>query len=107
MPAAAQWIDVGPASGATETAPLPVEIDGYSIIVLRCGRDLHAIEDRCTHDGESLTGATVEQCQVICPRHGARFCARTGEALTPPAYEPVRAFKVREDEGRLLIELPE
>ena len=104
---AAQWIDVGPATAATESVPLPVEIAGYSIIVLRCGHELHALEDRCTHDGESLAGATIEECQVICPRHGARFCARSGEALTPPAYEPVRVFKVREDNGRLLIELPE
>jgi len=101
-----QWIDVGPATAATETRPLEAEIDGYSIIVLRCGSELYAIEDRCTHDGESLTGAEVEDCQVICPRHGARFCLRTGEALTPPAYEPVRTFKARAENGRILVERP-
>jgi len=102
----AEWIDVGPASAATETAPLSAEVDGYSIIVLRCGAELYAIEDRCTHDGESLEGADVENCQVVCPRHGARFCLRSGEALTPPAYEPVRTFKAREQTGRILVEVP-
>ncbi len=104
--AASQWIDVGPQTAATEAVPLSAEVDGYAIIVLRCGDDWYAIEDRCTHDGEPLAGAEVENCQVICPRHGARFCLRTGEALTPPAYEPVRTFKARAENGRILVELP-
>jgi len=103
---AVQWVDVGPETAATETTPLCAEVDGYDIIVLRCGANFFAIEDRCTHDGESLTGAEVEDCQVICPRHGARFCLRTGEALTPPAYEPVRTFNARVENGRILVELP-
>ena len=61
---------------------------GVPVVVVRCGSELYAVEDRCTHDGEALTGAQVEDCQIICPRHGAHFCLRTGEALTPPAYEP-------------------
>lgn len=101
-----QWVDAGAVDAVSETEPLSVEVDGYSVIVLRCGSDFLAVEDRCTHDGEPLTGAEVEDCQIICPRHGARFCLRTGEALTPPAYEPVRTFKVREENGRVLIESP-
>ena len=49
----------------------------------------------------------VEACQIICPRHGARFCLRTGEALTPPAYEPLRTYPARVDNGRVLVGLPE
>lgn len=106
MVTSARWIDVGPAEAASETLPLSAEIDGYPVIVLRCGMRLYAIEDRCTHDGEPLAGAEVEDCQVICPRHGARFCLRTGEALTPPAYEPVRTFNVKIEDGRVLVEQP-
>jgi 3-phenylpropionate/trans-cinnamate dioxygenase ferredoxin subunit len=53
-----------------------------------------------------LDDAAVEECQVICPRHGAHFCVRTGEALTPPAYEPLRTFKVRVENGRILVGNP-
>jgi 3-phenylpropionate/trans-cinnamate dioxygenase ferredoxin subunit len=107
MTARTQWVDVGPESAAAEGATLSAELDGYSIIVLRCGSAVYAMEDRCTHDGEPLAGAEVEDCQVICPRHGARFCARSGEALTPPAYEPVRTFNVTVRDGRILVERPE
>jgi 3-phenylpropionate/trans-cinnamate dioxygenase ferredoxin component len=101
-----RWIDIGPATAVTETTPLPAEVAGYSLMVVSCRGELYSIEDRCTHDGESLMGAEVEECQVICPRHGARFCLRTGEALTPPAYEPVKTFKTRIENGRVLVELP-
>jgi 3-phenylpropionate/trans-cinnamate dioxygenase ferredoxin component len=83
-----------------------VEVDGAPVVVVRCGREFYAVEDRCTHDGESFTGAEVESCQLICPRHGSHFCLRTGEALTPPAYEPLRTYPVREQDGRILVEAP-
>ena len=42
---------------------------------------------------------------VICPRHGARFCLRTGAVLCPPAYEPLTAFATRVADGKLWIRL--
>ncbi|HEV7716723.1 MAG TPA: non-heme iron oxygenase ferredoxin subunit [Steroidobacteraceae bacterium] len=101
-----EWIDVGSADAVSDTAPLSAEVDGYPVVVVRCGDGLFAVEDRCTHDGESLAGAEVEACQIICPRHGARFDLRTGDALTPPAYEPIRTFNVRQHQGRILVERP-
>jgi len=101
-----QWIDIGGSDSVQETAPFSAEVDGIPIVVVRCGTELYAVEDRCTHDGEPLGEAEVESCQIICPRHGAHFCLRTGEALTPPAYEPLRTYKVRVAEGRVLVESP-
>jgi 3-phenylpropionate/trans-cinnamate dioxygenase ferredoxin subunit len=99
-------VDVGSADAVEDSRSLAVEVDGFALLVVRCGSELYAVEDRCTHDGESLDGAEIESCQIICPRHGAHFCARTGEALTPPAYEPLRTFKVRVQNGRILVQNP-
>jgi 3-phenylpropionate/trans-cinnamate dioxygenase ferredoxin subunit len=100
------WVDVGPADGVADSTSLSVDIDGLALLIVRCGSELYAIEDRCTHDGEPLEGAEVESCQIVCPRHGAHFCVRTGEALSPPAYEPLRTFKVRVEGDRILLENP-
>lgn len=100
------WVDVGAVDAVSETQPLVAEVEGVAIAIVRCGTQLYAVEDRCTHDGESLDGAEVEDCQIICPRHGSHFCLRTGEALTPPAYEPLRTYRVREQDGRILLEAP-
>jgi 3-phenylpropionate/trans-cinnamate dioxygenase ferredoxin subunit len=96
------WIDAGPANlGDGETRSLA--LGRRMVAIARSGAEYFAIEDVCTHDGAPLTGGEIEGDQIICPRHGARFCLRTGEALTPPAYEPVRVFATRIDDGRLWI----
>ena len=104
--ASGQWVDVGSTEAVGGSQSLQTEVDGFPVVVVRCGREYYAVEDRCTHDGEPLGEAEIEDCKVICPRHGAQFCLRTGDALTPPAYEPLRTFAVREENGRLLIEVP-
>ena len=96
------WIDAGPLDlGDGETRSLAV--GRRMVAVARSGDEYFAIEDVCTHDGAELTGGEIEGAEIVCPRHGARFCLRTGEALTPPAYEPVRVFATRIDDGRLWI----
>jgi 3-phenylpropionate/trans-cinnamate dioxygenase ferredoxin component len=103
----AGWVDVGEAATVTEADGLLAEVDGFAVLVVRCGDSLYAVEDRCTHDGEPLEGGEIGGCEIICPRHGSRFDLRSGEALTPPAYEPLRTFPVRVEQGRVLVEAPE
>lgn len=106
---AGTWHDVGEAAAIDPEQPLPIEVEGIAIVVARCADGYFAVEDRCTHDGEALAGGEIvgDRCQIVCPRHGARFCLKTGEALTPPAYEPVRTFAVRAENGRLFLLLPD
>ena len=76
-----------------------IDVDDTEIAVFNLEGEYFAIEDVCTHDFGTLTGGCLEGGQIMCPRHGARFDIRTGEALTPPAYEPVATFEVRVRDG--------
>ena len=80
-----------------------VDVDDVTIAVFNLGGEYYAIEDVCTHDFGTLTGGCVEDGRIMCPRHGARFDIRTGEALTPPAYEPVATFPVRIHNGLVQV----
>jgi 3-phenylpropionate/trans-cinnamate dioxygenase ferredoxin subunit len=80
-----------------------VEGDGAQVAVFNLADELYAIEDVCTHDGGILTGGPIEGDQIVCPRHGARFCIKTGEALTPPAFEPTATFPVRVDNDEVQV----
>ena len=80
-----------------------VDVDGTRVVVFNIDGEHYAIEDVCTHDGGQLTGGHVEGDQIVCPRHGARFCIRTGEALTAPAYEPTYKFPVRVENGEIQV----
>ena len=99
------WLDVAAAQDIPPGTHEILETDDEIIAVFNIDGDYFAIEDVCTHDGEELTGGPVEGDQIICPRHGARFCIRTGEALTPPAYEDVRTYAVRVREGRVEVKI--
>lgn len=100
-----EWFDVAPASELKEGESIVVDVDGVDVAVINIEGEFYALEDVCTHDGSPLIGCglpldeVLDGDQIICPRHGARFCARTGEALTPPAYEPVASFPVRVRDG--------
>jgi 3-phenylpropionate/trans-cinnamate dioxygenase ferredoxin subunit len=98
-----KWIDAGLAAALSDGQALSIAAGRRMIAVARSGDDYFAIEDICTHDGAELTGGAIEGTEIICPRHGARFCLRTGEALSPPAYEPVRVFATKIEDGHLWV----
>lgn len=93
------WHPVAPAASIAPGDYAQIELDTQLIAVFNIHGTFYAIDDICTHDGGELAGGAVEGDVVICPRHGARFCLRTGAALTPPAYEPVRTYETRVNEG--------
>ena len=66
-----------------------------------------AIEDRCSHDDGPLCEGDfdAEDGIVVCPRHGANFDIRTGDALTLPAFEPVAVFPIRVEDGLVKVEV--
>jgi 3-phenylpropionate/trans-cinnamate dioxygenase ferredoxin subunit len=97
------WVDVGRADEIASGEHRLVDADGTQIAVFNLDGEFFAIEDVCTHDGGELLSGRVEGDQVICPRHGARFCIRTGAALTAPAYEPTPKFPVRIENGILQV----
>jgi 3-phenylpropionate/trans-cinnamate dioxygenase ferredoxin subunit len=80
-----------------------IDVDGTQVVVFNIDGEYYAIEDVCTHDGGQLTGGHVEGDEIVCPRHGARFCVRTGEALTAPAYEPTYKFPVQVTGGEIRV----
>jgi 3-phenylpropionate/trans-cinnamate dioxygenase ferredoxin component len=98
-----KWIDAGLAAALSDGQALSIAAGRRMIAVARSGGEYFAIEDICTHDGAELTGGAIEGTEIICPRHGARFCLRTGEALSPPAYEPVRVFATKIEDGHLWV----
>ena len=85
-----------------------VEAGAFGVGVFNCGGELYAIEDRCSHDDGPLCEGDwdADEGVVICPRHGANFDIRSGDALTLPAFQPVSTYPVEVFEGYVRLELP-
>jgi len=100
------YIVVGDASDVTEDEPLFLDIDDKPVAVISYEGELYALLDACSHDGEILADGDIEDGEIICPRHGARFSLATGKALTPPAVKDIPVYPVRVREKQLEIGLP-
>jgi 3-phenylpropionate/trans-cinnamate dioxygenase ferredoxin subunit len=74
---------------------LYVEIGDLELVVFRIADEIFAIGDVCSHDGAPLGEGELEGYEVICPRHGARFDVRSGQATDLPAVVDIPAYPVR------------
>ncbi len=78
------WVKIFSSEAEMETALQPSHprlliVGGKRICVVRIGETLHAVEDKCPHNGESLSKGSVNYLgEVICPWHGQRFSLKTG-----------------------------
>ncbi len=97
------WIDVCRTDELKPGEHRVVDLDGTEVAVFNLDGEFHAIEDVCTHDGAEIASGTLDQDVIVCPRHGARFCIRTGQVLSPPAYEDLHVFPVRVEKDTIQV----
>ncbi len=64
---------------------------------------MFAIGAVCTHYGAPLADGLLVDETVRCPWHHACFSLRTGEALRPPALDPVSCWHVEQRNGTAYV----
>lgn len=64
----------------------------------------YATDDICSHEHEHLSEGWLEGHVVECPKHGAQFDLKTGDAVSLPATEPIAVYTVKVENGDVLIE---
>lgn len=94
-----EWIDVINQDSLEDGEHVVVDVDGVEVAVFKLEGKFYAIEDVCTHDGAEIASGKLEGDVIICPRHGARFCVKTGAVKSPPAYEDLACFPLRTENG--------
>jgi 3-phenylpropionate/trans-cinnamate dioxygenase ferredoxin subunit len=98
-----QFIRVCRADEVEEGRIKPVKVNGREIILTRISGSVYALENICSHDGGILGGGVIADGQIECPRHGAHFDIKTGEATRMPAVADIETFEVKEDDGQILV----
>jgi 3-phenylpropionate/trans-cinnamate dioxygenase ferredoxin subunit len=106
-PKTARYVRLGRVAEVPDGRPEVFEVEERHVAVYRLDGAYYAIEDICTHDGGPLAEGEIDGCEVICPRHGARFDIRTGAVRSMPAVTPVESYPVRVEGDDLYIGLPE
>jgi 3-phenylpropionate/trans-cinnamate dioxygenase ferredoxin subunit len=94
---------------ASELAPgemKKVEVGGRTLCVAHVeGHGFRAIDDRCTHEDESLSEGWLCDDSVECPAHSSRFSFLTGEVTGVPAWIPVKVYDVDVEDDTVYVQL--
>ncbi|MCC6179510.1 MAG: non-heme iron oxygenase ferredoxin subunit [Chloroflexi bacterium] len=102
----ADWVAAG---REDDLAPGHVKVvQAGSLRLALCNVDgaFYCIDDVCTHDGGPLDQGELDDNEIECPRHGARFDVRTGRVTRLPAILPVNTYEVRVDSGEIQVKVP-
>lgn len=74
--------------------------NGERVVVARWGDEIFALEDQCSHQDFPLSDGSVDDGEIECIFHGAKFDLRTGRATQLPAIKPVKTYPVEiRDDG--------
>jgi 3-phenylpropionate/trans-cinnamate dioxygenase ferredoxin component len=85
---------------------LKVEVAGRVICLANIENvGFRAIDDKCTHEDESLSEGCLWGQEVECPAHGSRFNLISGEVCGLPATRDTRVYEVHVEDGVVLLEL--
>ena len=79
---------------------------GKKIAIANIDGEFFAIADTCSHEQCSLgTEGFLDGSSIICGCHGASFDVTNGKALSLPAPSDVVSYKIKVENGDVLIEL--
>jgi 3-phenylpropionate/trans-cinnamate dioxygenase ferredoxin subunit len=84
-----------------------VEVDGRPVALVRCGDNVFAIGDTCSHADVSLSEGEVlcAEREIECWKHGSTFSLTTGEPQTLPATRPVPVYDVVVRDGDVVVSI--
>ena len=103
--AVTRWVDVGGLADLRDNR-LVTELNGTSVLVVRAGRALAAVENECPHLGQQLSDGQVSGRVIRCAAHGYRWDLATGQpvqGLRVQRRRPLREVPVRLVGDRIML----
>jgi len=105
-PSAVDFLEILPADQLPDGERIFIEVAGRSLVIFNLAGKLFAIGDVCSHDGGPVGDGEIEEYEIVCPRHGARFDIRTGQVTSLPAVVDIPSYPVRVTDGMIEIGIP-
>ena len=83
-----------------------VEVGGEQVLLANLEGEYVAVSDTCSHAYAPLSQGELSGEEIECPLHGSAFSVRTGEVLSPPAFEGLAVYPVRVEGSDILVGQP-
>jgi len=99
------WVDVGSSEEVSATSLRAMKISGQELALSCVDGKIGAVSNACNHAGGPLGEGRLEGDYLVCPWHNWKFHRCTG--LGEPGFEAdaVPAYPVREEAGRVLVNI--
>ena len=103
--AVAGWVRVADLNRCPPSNLLDVEVGKVQIVLANLDGNVYALENRCSHQDFPLSDGELEDKELECLYHGARFDVCTGQAVQLPAIRPVKTFAVEVREQEIFVKI--
>ena len=84
-------------------ALLGVEIDGRRVCLANADGRIYAFADNCTHRDFPMHSGELDDGEVECAWHGAKFEIDSGRATRLPAVKPLQTYPVKIEDGAIWV----
>ncbi|GGG71797.1 hypothetical protein GCM10011374_40660 [Kocuria dechangensis] len=99
----AEWTDVLAEAELADGGHRMVQAGAVTVLLVRQGRRVHALDSVCNHMGGPLEQGTIENGCVVCPLHGSTFRLADGAVVRGPATSPQPGYETRVQDGRIQV----
>ncbi len=89
------WVPAVSAADLAEDTLASAVVDGTEILLVRRGREVFALADRCTYRGGNLHQGELRDDGVVCPSDGCTFRLEDGAVVKGPASVPQPSLETR------------
>jgi nitrite reductase/ring-hydroxylating ferredoxin subunit len=96
------WIDLGPINEFPVGTPTLRKVEGQRFVCVREGNEVHALDDRCPHQGYPLSQGSLRDGVLTCEWHNWKFEVATGVCAF--GGEPARRYLTRVEGGRVALD---
>ncbi len=98
------WVDGPAVDEVAEGSMVRVDVGEMSAVVVNVDGRLSAFRNACAHQGLELDGGFLDEGVIVCPWHGFRFEATSGDCISAPGAH-LEALPLRIDDGVVRIRL--
>lgn len=97
---------VGKTSEVKDGKLMHITAGGKEIVVTKLDGNYYGVDNVCTHAGADLHEGELNNNELTCPWHGAKWDIKTGKLISfPQKLKPLQSYKISIDNDTVYIEI--
>ena len=97
---------VGKTSEVQDGKLMHITAGGKEIVVTKLDGNYYAMDNVCSHAGADLHEGELNNNELTCPWHGARWDIKTGNLISfPQKLKPLQSHKISIEKDTLYVEI--